>query len=394
MTLSRRKTIVLLMLAGFVFLMVWRIFQWAGSEQGSGGREKDRIPVPVAVAEIKKGPITLTRTFSGTLEAQAAFAVAPKVSGRVNRLYVGISDRVSKGQVVAELDNDEYVQEKAQARADLAVAKANLMEAENALIIADRELARIKTLSSRGIKSESQLDAAKTDQLAKKARLEVARAQGVRAEAALETANIRLGYTKVTIDWSGDDADRVVAERFVDEGDMVSTTTPMMSIVKLHPIVGVIYITEKDYSRLSTDQRVQIVTDAFPEMQFQGSIRRIAPVFRRETRQARVEMVIDNPDQQLKPGMFIRVTIILGHIVDAILIPEQAITKRGDHAGVFIVNRQDNTVQWQPVTPGIMQDGVVQVEDVQAGGFVVTLGQQLLDHGSTVNVSETRASGE
>ncbi len=83
-------------------------------------------PVPVEVMPIEHGSIELRRTFSGALESRAEFIVAPKVSGRVERLSVNISDPIKRGQVVGELDNDEYVQAVAQVRADLAVAEAKL----------------------------------------------------------------------------------------------------------------------------------------------------------------------------------------------------------------------------------------------------------------------------
>jgi RND family efflux transporter MFP subunit len=157
----------------------------------------------VEVAPIQRGPIELRRTFSGTLEPRAEFVVAPKVSGRVERLAVNLADTVKRGQVVAELDNDEYVQAVAQAKADLEVARANLSEAKSALEIATRELERVKTLRGRGVASESQLDSSNANRLAKQARLEVARAQVTKAKSALETANIRLRYTKVRAGWTG-----------------------------------------------------------------------------------------------------------------------------------------------------------------------------------------------
>ncbi|MBU0995836.1 MAG: efflux RND transporter periplasmic adaptor subunit [Proteobacteria bacterium] len=390
MTSSGRKLIFTLVIIIIVSGIGWRVLSRITASQGPGGRGKDVLPVPVETAKIKTGPITLKRTFSGTLEAEAQFLVAPKVSGRVERLYVDISDTIHRGQIVCELDNGEYIQEVAQVKADLAVAKANLVEAENGLIIANRELDRVKTLSKRGVKSESQLDTAKTNQLEKEARLEVAKAQVIRAEAALETANIRLGYTNVTAEWSGEDQDRVVAERFVDEGDTVSATTSLISIVRLDPITGVIFITEKDYSRLTIGQLVYLSTDAFAEETFQGKISRIAPVFKKETRQARVEIAIANPEQKLKPGMFIRATIVLDHVAEAIVIPEQALTKRGDQTGVFMVNTENATVRWHPVISGIREDDLVEVKGIETDGDVVTLGQQLLNDGSKITLPEDR----
>jgi RND family efflux transporter MFP subunit len=172
------------------------------------------------------GPIALQRTFSGELEALAEFVVAPKVSGRVVRVLVNIADTVKRGQVVAELDNDEYVQAVAQAQADLEVARANLSEARSALEIANREFKRTESLLKRGIASDSEFDAARQDQLAKQAQLKVAEAQVTKAESSLETANIRLGYTKVTAGWTGGNEHRVVAERYVDEGQTVAANAP------------------------------------------------------------------------------------------------------------------------------------------------------------------------
>jgi len=109
-----------------------------GSAPDRGGKT-GRTPVPVEVAPIQRGAIALQRTFSGELEALAEFVVAPKVGGRVERVLANIGDAVDRGQVVAELDNDEYVQNVAQAQADLVVAQANLSEAKSALEIARRE---------------------------------------------------------------------------------------------------------------------------------------------------------------------------------------------------------------------------------------------------------------
>lgn len=364
----------------------WTAFSRMQEEAGSKTRSEGDSPAPVEVAPIERGPIVLRRTFSGTLEALAEFVVAPKVSGRVEGLAVDLADTVRRGQVVAELDDDEHLQAVAQARADLAVAKANLAEAESGLDIALRELQRIETLLERGVASESQRDTAKINQLAKQAQLDVAEAQLTRAESSLETANIRLRYTKITADWSGGDDRRVVAERYVDEGQTVSANAPLLLIVELDPLTGVIFVTEKDYARLRVGQTASLMTDAYPGEPFEGRIARISPVFREATRQARVEMTIENAKRRLKPGMFIRATIVLDRVPETTIVPEQALTTRGDRTGVFVVNEADRTVAWREVTVGIREEGRVQVEGEGLSGRVVTLGQQLVDDGSRVTI--------
>lgn len=376
-------TVLLIAAAGLAW---WLTSRLAGNAVG----QKDRSvrPVPVAVAPIRHGPIALRRTFSGELTSRSQFVVAPKVAGRVERMIVNIADAVSQGQVVAELDNDEYIQAVAQAEADLAVARANQSAAESALEIAAREFKRTQSLLKRGIASDSQFDASRQEQLAKQAQLKVALAQVSKAEASLETANIRLGYTHVTASWAGGGDRRYVAERYVDEGQTVSANTALLMIVELDPIVGIIYVTEKDYARLNPGQAVTLTTDAFPGETFAGRIDRIAPVFKTATRQARVEMGIDNPKDRLKPGMFISATVELGQVPDAIVVPEQALTLRNDRNGVFVVSRDGHTVNWREVTVGIRQGDRVQVMGEGLSGRVVTLGQQLVNDGARITIPD------
>ncbi len=384
---GRSKTFILtVLLIGAAAGLGWVIFSQFLDQTDSSKSGKASRAVPVEVAQIQRGPIASQRTFSGELEALAEFVVAPKVSGRVERVIVDIADTVQRGQVVAELDNEEYVQAVAQAEADLLVARANLSEAKSALEIAKREFKRTESLLERGIASDSEFDAARQNQLAKQAQLEVAAAQVTKAKSSLKTANIRLGYTKVTAGWSGGDENRVVAERYVDEGQTVAANEPLLSIVQLHPIVGVVFVNERDYAHLKPGQLVSLTTDAYPGEQFPGRIDRIAPVFRKSTRQARIEMTIDNPQHRLKPGLFIRATVVLARVPEATIVPEQALTIRDDRSGVFIVSEDGRSVAWHEVKVGIREGNRVQVEGERLSGLVVTLGQQLVNDGTPITV--------
>ncbi|MGD9067155.1 MAG: biotin/lipoyl-binding protein, partial [Desulfobacterales bacterium] len=209
-----KKFILMFFVIGAMAGLGWLIYGQYQERVGSSKSGSASRAVPVEVAQIQRGPIALQRTFSGELEALAEFVVAPKVSGRVLRVIVNIADTVKRGQVVAELDNDEYVQAVAQAQADLEVARANLSEAKSALEIANREFKRTESLLKRGIASDSEFDAVRQDRLAKQAQLKVAEAQVTKAESSLETANIRLRYTRVTAGWTGGNENRVVAERY------------------------------------------------------------------------------------------------------------------------------------------------------------------------------------
>lgn len=383
------RLMLLILLGAALAALGWWIHARLGEEGRSrSGADATTPPAPVLVAPIERGPVTLARAFSGTLEAYAEFVAAPKVGGVVERLSVNLGDEVARGRVVAELDDAEIAQEVAQAEAELEVARANLAEARSLLAIAERELQRIEQLSERGLSSASQRDTAQADQTARQAHVRVTQAQLARAEAQLASAHIRRGYTQLRADWHGDDARRVVAERYVDEGETVSANTPLLKIVRLDPITAVIHVTEKEYAGLQADQSVDLETDAYPGRVFAGRIARIAPVFRESTRQARIEVEVANPDLQLKPGMFVRARVVLEQVAEAVLVPLQALTRRDGADGLFVIGADGARAHWRPVQRGIREGDKVQVDGEGLQGRVVVLGQQLLDDGSAVLVSE------
>jgi len=121
-------------------------------------------------------------------------------------------------------------------------------------------------------------------------------------------------------------------------GQTVSANTALLSIVEIDPIIAVIFVPERDYARLRVGQSVSLTTDAFPDERFEARIGRIAPVFKPGSRQARVEVVVDNPEQRLKPGLFILTTIQLDRVDNATIVPQAALAKRGAATGVFLVD--------------------------------------------------------
>lgn len=365
------------------------VFRRLMQDGGATGGLRASSPVPVEIAPVEVGVIENRRVFSGALEATARVTIAPKVAGRIVSLPVDIADRVTRGQVVARLDSAEFEQSVAQADAELAVARASLVEAENALEIATREHDRVRTLHDRGVASSSQLDTARASSLAADANVQVARAQILRAEAALQAARIRLDYTTIRADWEEGDESRVVAERFAEEGDTVSASAPLLTIVELDPIDAVIYATERDYAMLAPGQPVTLSTDAFPQRIWSGEVARVAPVFREGSRQARVEVRVPNPEGALKPGMFVRVQTILGRDPDATIVPVEALAERDGRTVVFVVDPDHATARMTPVDVGIRDAGRVQVIGDGVRGAVVTLGQQLLGETSDITVPQS-----
>lgn len=392
-SISPVKKIVWLIAALLVVLLLWRVGT-AVFKKGNNNRMR-QAAVAVVVSPVEKGLIRDLGQFSGTLIPRSQFAVAPKVSGKLKKLYVNIGDRVTRGQVVAQLDDEEYRQQVLQAEADLKVARANFEEARSALELARKDFERAQTLHQRGIYSDSQLDTARAQYSSRESAYKVSEAQVANREAALETSRVRLSYTRIIATWESGAEVRYVGERFVDEGALLSVNTPIISIVELQPITAVIFATDKEYFRIQVGQQVEVSSTVFPERKFYGRVVRVAPMLKETSRQARVEIDIPNEDGTLKPGMFINAEIEFARRDNASLVPFGAVVTRNDRSGVFLADLENKKATFQPVKLGIVEGEKAEIlEPAGLQGYVVTLGQHLLQDGMSIILPEPARSGE
>jgi RND family efflux transporter MFP subunit len=368
----------------FLLFLAWQI---AGRIKGGGvaaGGPRGAA-VAVEIAAIERGGIKDIGVFSGTLIPKSYFTVVPKISGRLKQLYVDIGDQLTRGQLVAVLEDEEYQQQAIQAEADLGVAKANLEEAAAAQEQAKKEVERARTLHEKGILSDSELETAVAAFGTRDARFKVTMAQQANQQAALETAKVRLSYTRIRAVWETDGGIRYVGERFVNAGAMLSSNTPILSVIELQPITAVIYTTEKDYFRLKPQQDVDLTSGAFPGTGFRGRVARIAPLLKETSREARVEVEVENPDRALKPGMFVNARIEFASRTDATVIPTSAVVTRGGRQGMFLADLENQKAVFQPITVGVIEgDRAEIIEPAQVSGHVITLGHHLLEDGTPI----------
>jgi RND family efflux transporter MFP subunit len=382
---EKRKVLlgaVIFVIAG---LIGWQVIQKIITSSQGPGIERQAAPVAVEIEAVKKGTIRDIGNFTGTLAPTSQFIVAPKISGRLEQLMVDIGDRINRNQLIAVLDNEEYSQQVRQAEADLQVAQANLEESRISRDVAQRELERVEELHKKGISADSELDAAKGISATQEARFKVSQAQVANKQAALEAARVRLSYTKITASWEEGVNPRVVGERFVHEGAMLTPNAPILSILEINPLLAIIYITDKDYFRIKTGQKASITTDALPDSSISGEIVRIAPLLKETSREARVEIEFPNPEGLFKPGMFINVEIEFAAHENTTVVPVSSVVKRDSQRGLFLVDMEKQVAQFIPVMVGISNSEFSEiVEPPTLSGYVVILGQHLLAHGSPV----------
>lgn len=385
--MEKRKKMLIAVVVVIVGLVGWQVIRRASS-QGTAF-ERRAAPVAVETEAVRKATIRDTGNFTGTLAPKSQFTVAPKIAGRLEKLMVDIGDTVSRNQLIAVLDDEEYSQQLRQAEADLLVAKANLEESRSSLDVAQRELERVEELHKKGISADSELDASKGAYATQEARYKVAQAQVANREAALEAARVRLSYTKIIASWEEGTNPRVVGERFVHEGTMLTPNAPILSLLEINPLLAIIHITDKDYFRVKPGQSALINSDALTDQTATGEIVRIAPLLKETSREARVEIEFVNPEGLFKPGMFINVQIEFATHEQATVVPVSSVVKRNDQQGIFLADPENNVVQFVPVTVGISTSELAEIiEPSSIEGQVVTLGQHLLADGSPIILSE------
>jgi len=351
----------------------------AGGRRGPGVAKVAVETTPVKVADlVDEG------RFVGSLESKSKFMVAPKISGRLKQLLVDIGDSIKNGDTIAFLDDEELLLAVKQAEADLEIARANFTESAELLEISQRELDRVKTMRQQKVSSEVDVENAQAAHKTRQARHQVNRALLSQKEAALETAKVRLSYARVTASWSDGTNGRFIAERFLNEGAMISANTPIVSVIDIATITAVIDAVEQDYFKLKTGLTAEIESSAIPGRIYQARISRIAPMLDEASRQARIELELTNTDFQLKPGMFIRARIIFAEHHDAKVVPASAMARRNDREGVFLIDHVNEKADFIPIGRGFTEGEFVEIASPTISGDVVTLGHHLLEDGMSI----------
>jgi len=389
-----KKFFSALLVLAIVAIVGWQIYKRTTASTSKSRPGRFAASVAIETEPIRKDAIRDIGILTGSLLPKSQFIVAPKVAGWLKQLLVNVGDMVHQNQVIAILDDEEFTQQEEQAKAELDVAKANAENCRTDLEIAKREYERAKALREKQIASASELDESQAAFNACQTRLKVSLAQVAQKEAALKAAQVRLSYTKVQAFWEEGDQTRVVGERFVDEGALLQVNEPIVSILENNPLTAVVYVIERDYPKVEVGQQSIVTTDAYPDKTFTGSVVRIAPLLKESSRQARVEIEIPNPDQLLKPGMFVRAQIEFAKHNNATVIPLAALVRREGKKGIFIADLNNLKARFVPVTTGIINGELAEVIEPKISGLAVTMGNHLLEDGSDITLPQKKRPAE
>jgi membrane fusion protein (multidrug efflux system) len=212
-------------------------------------------------------------------------------------------------------------------------------------------------------------------------------------KARLASAKLHLSETQLKAPFPG-----YVETRLVDPGAMVSAGMPIAALVDIKRVKVIIAVVEKQYPKIFPGQMAIVTLDAFGDRHFQGKVVRLAPVLSQETRTGELEVEVDNPGAQLKPGMFARVEILVNQRHDVLLVPEGALVKTASGHAVFRLESggaDRAKVQSVAVEPGASRNGRIEIRGaLKVGDRVVTLGVNLLKDGQSVQIGAGSPKGK
>jgi len=331
--------------------------------------------VPVIVTKVKRGDITSSLHTMGSIFPTQESMISPKISGRIEKLYVDEGDRVEKGKPLAELEQERL-------RMVIKEAKASLEEGQAQLKNLEATLKRNQKLFEEGV-----LDSQRFDDVTTERDLALARVQRMRAT--LERAEQDLKDSVITAPFAG-----FIVEKIMNEGEMATTMPPsnIFHLVDTSSVKIECGIPEDKKTSVTIGKEAFIEVDAYPGEAFTGKITTVNPLVDISTRTFKIKIEIFNPDFRLESGMFARIRLIERESRGALLIPQRVIIEEESAKKVFIVENERAVEKF--ITIGIIDPPLAEItQGLSEGEIVVTEGFYALKNGIKVIIKETSEEG-
>ncbi len=375
--------IIWVIVIGSVGYFVYRGFIRPPAQKTTAPSEEKAIPVEYIA--VKKGTIAEALALTGEIKPESEVRVESKITGRVEALRLkdgtpiteGV--HVKKGQQIAVIDHDALEAAFHQSEAAVNVARASLDRAKVSVEDTRREKERAESLFKKKVLSQENYDRKHFAYKRALAEEALAQAQLKQTQANLETARINLRESIIRAPLDG-----VVSQKFVEEGDMVTLRTPLVSILSDKVVKVIVGVPEKFLMRLKPHNTpVRIRVDAHPGRTFPATIALIYPTVDRLTRTAQVEIRVNNKEGLLKSGMFARVIFILEEHHDTPIVPRDCVLGRNSDRYVYTIS--GGRTHKIPVTIGITEgDRREIISGLKEGDRLVITGMEYLRDGARV----------
>lgn len=330
---------------------------------GAAAQSSKDNPVGVYVSAVTQIDITDQVESLGSLQANEAVSLASTVTELVTVVNFEDGQRVSKGDLLVQLDMSQELAQQAEEQARLNLAK--------------RQVARFKPLAKRGAASESALDDARSELTVAKARL-----------AAIDS---QIAQHRIVAPFDGVVGLKNISVGALTQPGMALTTIDDDTVMRLDFSIPAVFL-----SAIVKGNKIRAHTSAYTGRMYEGVVdsidSRVDPV----TRSIVVRARIPNADQSLRPGLLMKVTLD-NNLRSSLIVSEEAIVPLGKKSYVFLVSDTEgkNVVERREVILGARRKGEVEIASgLSAGDLVVTHGAIKLNDGAAITILATENDNE
>jgi macrolide-specific efflux system membrane fusion protein len=351
------KTAAWLALVVVLALAAWSSL--GGGASDTSAAASDRPAGLTAVVERRDIESTVLATGVLRPEDGAEVRVGSRASGVLLELHATVGDTVDRGALLAVLDATELEARRAEVAADLAGARVDLR-------FAAKDLARARELLAAQVIAPAEFETVERTEA-------VARARVARLEAALASANVQLGYTRIVAPIAG-----VVADVATQVGETVAASfaaPTFVTIIDLDRLEVWAYVDETDIGRVHVSQQASFTVDTYPDHEFEGTVTAVrsrAEIVDNVVNYVAEIAIAPGHGRTLRPEMTARVNIVTEGRRGVLAVPSSAV--RRDREGTYaLVSGADGPAR-RSIRTGVRGDDLTEVRDGLAAGDTVLLG--------------------
>ena len=309
----------------------------------TANEEETKVKVNTTIAQLR--PVDELSTYTANVQAEVLNQITPLMPGRIEKIYVNIGDRVSKGQLLVQMES------------------TNLQQQTVQLTNLERDYERYSELLKVGGIAQQTVDQVKTQIDLLKTSMK----------------NVQ-DNTQLRSPISG-----VVTARNYDNGN-VFAQLPILTVQQLNPLKAVINVSESNFTRVKVGMPVSLKLDVYGDEEFTGRVRLIYPTIDAATHTFGVEVAINNHSNRVRPGMYARVTLKFG-VNNRVVIPDAAVQKQTGSNDRYVFAIENGVAKYQKVELGQrLGDHFEIISGVAPGQEVVTAGHTRLIEGTKVEI--------
>lgn len=312
--------------------------------------------IPVKVQKLEKQDIARTLDYTANLQADEQVYYAPAATGRIEKIYVEVGDRIKKGQLLVTMDQTQ------------------LHQAEVQLKNLETEYNRAKMLNETQSISKQAYDAAVTQY-----------------EVAKSNTEFLKENTKMLAPFDG-----IVTGKYFENGELYTgaafggaTKPSIIAIEKINPLKAYVNLSEQYFLAIKKGAKIELKSSLYPERVFEGTVSIVYPTIDPASRTFTVEVKIPNTDENLRPGMYGTINFFIGN-TETVVVPAIAVLKlQGANNRYVFLNNNGKAKRVEVILGKRFEDQVELISnEINEGDELVVVGQARLVDGSSISIKK------